>query len=130
MAFKKIRKGRNRCMSSCQKIIFLEYGIKSISRGFINKKQIESARIVINKTIKKSGKLIIRVYPDYPKTKKPIEVRMGNGKGEIEDYYFRVKPGKIIFELSSSEKMAKKACKLSSFKLPIKVVLEKRNFFQ
>ncbi|WDI79188.1 50S ribosomal protein L16 [Candidatus Vidania fulgoroideae] len=125
--FLKFRKGRNKGLSySGSKVIFYKYGIKSLTRGFLNKKQIESARIVLSKIIKKNGKIMIRVYPDFPKTKKPIEVRMGNGKGEIFDYYYRVKPGKILFELDCNEKIAKKAIKLSSFKLPLKVILEKR----
>ncbi|WDI79335.1 50S ribosomal protein L16 [Candidatus Vidania fulgoroideae] len=125
--FLKFRKGRNRGLSySGSKVIYYKYGIKSLTHGFINKKQIESARIVLNKIIRKHGKIMIRVYPDFPKTKKPIEVRMGNGKGEISDYYYRVKPGKILFELDCNKNIAKRATKLSSFKLPLKVVLEKR----
>ncbi|MGX7589231.1 50S ribosomal protein L16 [Candidatus Vidania fulgoroideorum] len=127
MSFTKFRKGRIKGIScSGNEVIYYKYGIKSLRNGFINSKQIESARIVLNKVIKKDGKIIIRVHPNIPKTKKPIEVRMGNGKGEIFDYYFRIKTGKILFELNCDKNIAEKAFKLSSYKLPLKVELKKR----
>ncbi|MGX7576674.1 50S ribosomal protein L16 [Candidatus Vidania fulgoroideorum] len=128
--FTKFRKGRNKGVSqSGNNVVYLKYGIKSLEKGFLNKSQIESSRIVLNKIIKKEGKIIIRINPDYSRTKKPIEVRMGNGKGEIEKKVFRVLPGKIIFEVDCEKSIIKKAYKLLSYKLPIKVKLEKRNIF-
>lgn len=120
--YPKVRKGRNKFNCSNGNFIsFGTFGLKSISRGKLTFNQIESARRVISKFIKKEGKIWIRVFPDKPITKKPIEVRMGNGKGNVEFYVFEVKPGKVIYEISGvSETFAKKVFKLASFKLPLK----------
>lgn len=121
----KSHKGRNR-FNSCNGnyLSFGNFGLKSISRGFLTSNQIESARKVISKYIKKEGKIWIRVFPDKPISKKPIDLRMGNGKGDIVYYVFSIKPGKIIYEINCSSKItALKVFKLASYKLPIKTIL-------
>ncbi|BEH03943.1 50S ribosomal subunit protein L16 [Candidatus Nasuia deltocephalinicola] len=98
-----------------------DYGLRSISWGNINSNQIESGRKVISRNIKKSGKLWIRIFPDRSYTKKPVDVRMGNGKGDIIFYVFYIKPGKIIYEIKGLNKIfSLKILKLASFKLPLK----------
>ncbi|ASS47036.1 50S ribosomal protein L16p (L10e) [Candidatus Nasuia deltocephalinicola] len=121
LKYSKFHKGRNKFNSSNGNFLsFGKFGLKSISRGRLTSSQIESARKVISKFIKKEGKLWIRIFPDKPITKKPIEVRMGNGKGNVEFYVFEVKPGKIIYEIDGiSEILARKILKLASFKLPL-----------
>ncbi|PIM95148.1 50S ribosomal subunit protein L16 [Candidatus Hodgkinia cicadicola] len=96
------------------------YGLRATSSGRINGVQIESARVAISKFIKKVGKLWIRVFPNIPITKKPIEVRMGKGKGEVCDWIFKVGIGRIIFEIQgTSEEIARTALKAASYKLGI-----------
>lgn len=125
--FKKEHKGRNKGLSYNGNLIsFGDFALKSISRGRLNSKQIESARRVLSKHMKRDGKIWIRIFPDKPISKKPIEVRMGNGKGNVEYYVFEVKPGKILYEISGVlESLARKAFKLASFKLPIKTIFIK-----
>jgi len=102
-------------------IAFGNYGLKSIERGRIRDNQIESARKAINGNLKRSGKLWIRIFPSVPITKKPIEVRMGKGKGNVEYYVCKVKPGRILFELSNvTEKQAFVAFSMASYKIPLK----------
>lgn len=129
--FTKKRKGRNRGFSNnCNKISFLKYALKSTESGKINEKQIESGRKVLTRFVRKFGKIIIRVKPDTPVTKKPIEVRMGSGKGEIDKLIYKIKPGNIIYELDFlDEKIAFKALKLCSMKLPFKTKIIKREIF-
>jgi large subunit ribosomal protein L16 len=102
-------------------IVFGCYALKALEPERIKDCQIESARKAINRYLKRSGKLWIRVFPDYPITKKPADVRMGKGKGSVEYYVTRVKPGKIIFELDSiSREQAIGAFARASAKLPLK----------
>ena len=96
-------------------------GLKSLDAGRINSRQIESARKVITRCMKRSGKLWIKVFPHTPVTKKPAEVRMGSGKGAVEYYMFKIKPGRIIFEVDGSDiEICKDALMKASAKLPFK----------
>ncbi len=123
--FIKFRRGKNKGFSyKGDYLSFGNYGLKSVSKGNINFKQIESGRKVISKYIKKIGKLWIRVFPDISYTKKPIDVRMGNGKGDVSFYIFKIKPGRIIYEiLGLSNIVSIKVLNLASFKLPLKTTI-------
>ena len=120
--FKKVFKDRIRGFAMRgNKICFGEYGLQSLDAKRIKDKQIEAARKMINGYLKRMGKLWIRVFPHVPVTKKPTETRMGKGKGDVEFFVFKVKPGKVLFELSGiTEKQAINAFNLASSKLPIK----------
>ncbi len=120
--FIKFRRGKNKGFSyKGNYVAFGNYGLKSMSKGNLNAKQIESGRKVISKYIKKFGKLWIRVFPDIPYTQKPTDTRMGNGKGNISFYIFKIKPGRIIYEIKGlSSIISIKILNLASFKLPLK----------
>ncbi|ALP70048.1 LSU ribosomal protein L16p (L10e) [Candidatus Nasuia deltocephalinicola] len=101
-----------------------DYGLKSLSWGRLTKNQIEAGRKVITRHVRGSGKIWIRINPDTSFTKKPIDTRMGNGKGDILYYYFFVKPGKIIYEISGLSKInSLNVLRLASFKLPLKTII-------
>ncbi len=126
--YKKMQKGRNKGISNDINIIFGKFGLKAVTRGFISSKQIESARRVITRVLKKQGYIWIRIFPDKPMTKKPLEVRMGKGKGNVEYWVSVIKPGKILYELSGiDENLAKKALKLASAKLSVKTIFVIKN---
>ncbi|MBL6621469.1 MAG: 50S ribosomal protein L16 [Rickettsiales bacterium] len=100
---------------------FGEFGLKALEPERITSRQIEAARRAATRCMKRAGKMWIRVFPDIPVTKKPTDVRMGKGKGSVEYYVFRVKPGRIIFEIDGiSEELAREAFELASAKLPFK----------
>ena len=102
-------------------INFGSYGIKALQESFITSRQIEAARIAATRYMKREGQLWIKIFPDKPITKKPLEVRMGKGKGAIDRWVCRVKPGTIMFEVDGVDKhLAKKAFELASAKLPVK----------
>ena len=102
-------------------VAFGSYGMKTLDAGWITARQIESARIAIIRKIRKHGRMWIRLFPDKPITKKPAEVRMGKGKGSIEFWACRVKPGRIMFEVAGvSIDIAKEALRLAAQKLPVK----------
>lgn len=102
-------------------ISFGEVGLKATECGNISSRQIEAARIAISRKVKRGGKLWIRIFPDYPFTKKPAETRMGKGKGNPEMWISRVKPGRVLFEIAGVElAMAKEALESAAFKLPLK----------
>ena len=126
--FRKQQKGRLRGFAtSGAKVSFGEFGLKATSRGRVTARQIEAARRAMTRYIKRGGKVWIRIFPDVPITKKPIEVRMGKGKGSPEFYACRVKPGRILFEVDGvSEQIAKEALYKASAKLPIKTKTIKR----
>ncbi|BFI91126.1 50S ribosomal protein L16 [Enterobacterales bacterium endosymbiont of Anomoneura mori] len=125
--YKKMQKGRNRGSIINKNLKFGIFGLKSIEHGRLTSKQIESARKVINRIIKKQGKIWICVFPDKPITKKPLEVRMGKGKGNVEYWVSLIKPGKIIYELDDiSEELAREAFNIASNKLPIKTIFTKK----
>ena len=120
--YRKQQRGRMRGKAHRgSKISFGEYAIKAVECGKISNRQIEAARIAISRKVKRGGKLWIRVFPDYPFTKKPAETRMGKGKGNPEGWIAVVKPGEILFELAGIDgELAKKALRLASFKLSVK----------
>ncbi|BGI50761.1 MAG: 50S ribosomal protein L16 [Arsenophonus endosymbiont of Ceratovacuna japonica] len=119
--FRKTHKGRNRGLASGTNISFGDFGLKAVSRGRLTARQIESARRVITRAVKRQGKLWIRVFPDKPITKKPLEVRMGKGKGNVEYWVTLIQPGKVIYEIDGvTEELAREAFKLATAKLPIK----------
>jgi large subunit ribosomal protein L16 len=108
-------------------ISFGEYGLQSLGRGWIEARQIEAARVAINRHIKRRGKMWIRIFPDKPYTKKPAETRMGSGKGNPEGWVAVVKPGRVMFELSGvSEELAREAMALAGHKLPVKTKFVKK----
>lgn len=108
-------------------IEFGDFGLKSVEQFWMTSRQIEAARIAINRTMKRAGKMWIRVFPDKPITSKPAETRMGKGKGSPEHWVAVVKPGKIIFEVQGvKEDVARKALKLASNKLPVKTKIVSR----
>ncbi|MCR3755000.1 MAG: 50S ribosomal subunit protein L16 [Candidatus Westeberhardia cardiocondylae] len=123
--FRKMQKGRNRGLSVVgSDIVFGFFGLKAVTRGFLTSRQIESARRVISRAIKRQGKIWIRVFPDKPITKKPLEVRMGKGKGNVEYWVVLIRPGKILYELSGvSKELSRHAFKLASAKLSVKTVI-------
>ena len=109
------------------KVAFGDYGLQALEACWLTSRQIEAGRVAIMRYIKKGGKLWIRVFPWKPVTKKPLETRMGKGKGDPEIWVDVVKPGRIIFELAGvSEEVAREAFRLASHKLPIKTRFVKR----
>ncbi|MEQ8176151.1 MAG: 50S ribosomal protein L16 [Syntrophomonadaceae bacterium] len=108
-------------------VTYGDYGLQAVDTGWLTNRQIEAARIAINRYIKRGGKLWIKIFPDRPLTVKPAETRMGKGKGSPEHWVAVVKPGRIMFELSGvSEEVAKEAMRLAAHKLPIKCKFVKR----
>ena len=121
--YRKVMKGRNDGLSwSAAAVSFGEYGLKATQHGQLTARQIEAARRSISRYVKRGGKLWIRVFPDKPITKKPLEVRMGSGKGGVEGWVAVVKPGKVMFELAGiPEADAREAFRLAGTKLPLSV---------
>lgn len=108
-------------------VSFGEYGLKSISRGRMTARQIEAARRAISRHVKRGGKIWIRIFPDKPITKKPLEVRMGKGKGSVEYWVAQIKPGTMLFEIEGvSEELAREAFELAAAKLPVKTTFSAR----
>jgi len=126
--FRKQNKGRNRGLATVSnKVSFGEYGLKATTRGRITARQIEAARRTITRKIKRGGKLWIRIFPDKPITKKPLEVRQGKGKGNVEYWIAQIQPGRMLYELEGvPEELAKKAFKLAAAKLPVKTTFISR----
>ncbi len=128
--YKKLHKGRNRGFSNDSKVVFGEFGLKAITRGSISSRQIESARKVITRFVKNNGKMWIRIFPDKPITRKPLEVRMGKGKGNVEYWVAVIKPGKILYEVSGLNIIkAKRVFKLASAKLSVKTIFVSKEEF-
>lgn len=119
--FRKQHKGRNRGLANVgSKVSFGEFGLKATGRGRITARQIEAARRAMTRHIKRGGKIWIRIFPDVPITKKPIEVRMGKGKGNVEYWVSKIQPGRILYEMEGvSEEIAREAFKLAAAKLPV-----------
>lgn len=108
-------------------VAFGEYGLQALEPAWVTNRQIEAARIAMTRYIKRGGKVWIKIFPSKPITQKPLEVRMGSGKGNVEKWVCVVKPGKILFELAGvSEEIAREAMRLASHKLPIKTKFVKR----
>jgi large subunit ribosomal protein L16 len=120
--WRKQMKGRNRGKSHRgNRIEFGEFAIKAIEAGRIDSRQIEAARVTMTRKINRTGKTWIRVFPDKPLTKKPLETRMGKGKGGVEKWVMNIKPGRIIFEMAGvEESLARAALTLARHKLPFK----------
>jgi len=126
--FRKQQKGRNRGNAGRgNKVSFGEYGLKATGRGRMTARQIEAARRAINRYIKRGGRVWIRVFPDKPVSKKPLEVRMGKGKGNPEFWVAQIKPGKVIYELEGvTEELAREAFRLAAAKLSVSTTFVKR----
>ena len=126
--FRKQMKGRNRGLAqSGNQVSFGEFGMKATGRGRITARQIEAARRAITREVKRGGKLYIRVFPDKPITKKPLEVRQGKGKGNVEYWVAQVQPGKMLYEIQGvTEEQARKAFNLAAAKLPVNVTFVTR----
>jgi large subunit ribosomal protein L16 len=126
--YRKQMKGRNRGLAlTGNKVSFGEFGMKSTELGRISARQIEAARRVITRYVARGGKLWIRIFPDTPVTKKPLEVRMGSGKGNVEYWAAKVQPGKMLYELEGiSETDAREAFRLAGDKLPVKSIFVRR----
>jgi large subunit ribosomal protein L16 len=126
--FRKMMKGRNRGLAHRgSKVSFGEYGLKAVSRGRLSARQIEAARRAMTRHIKRGGKIWIRVFPDKPITGKPLEVRQGKGKGNVEYWVAQIKPGKVLYELQGvSEELAREAFALAAAKIPIATQFVKR----
>ncbi len=126
--FRKQQKGRNRGLAfRGSEVSFGEYGLKAVGRGRVTARQIEAARRAITRQVRRGGKLWIRVFPDKPITKKPLEVRMGKGKGNVEYWVAQVQPGRMLYEIEGvSEAQARVAFALAAAKLPIQTTFVKR----
>ena len=126
--FRKVHKGRNRGMALVgDKVSFGTYALKAVERGQMTSRQIESARRAMTRAVKRVGKIWIRVFPDKPMTQKPLEVRMGSGKGSVEYWVCQIKPGKVLYEMDGvSEELARHAFALASAKLPFKTTFVTR----
>ena len=128
MKFRKMMKGRNRGLAHRgSKISFGEYGLKATGRGRITARQIEAARRAMTRHIKRGGKIWIRVFPDKPITEKPLEVRQGKGKGNVEYWVAQIQPGKVLYEVEGvPEELAREAFALAAAKIPVPTTFVKR----
>ena len=119
--FRKQQKGKNRGIAwAGSDVSFGDFGLQAIGHCKLSARQIEAGRMAIQRHVKRAGKLWIRVFPDKPVTKKPLEVRMGSGKGAVEGWVAVVKPGRVLFEIAGvPEKDARDAFKLAASKLPV-----------
>jgi large subunit ribosomal protein L16 len=126
--YRKTFKGRTKGIARRgNTVAFGEYGLMSLSPGWISNRQIEAARIAMTRHMKRGGKVWIRIFPDKPITKKPAETRMGKGKGNPESWVAVVKPGRVMFEVEGvDEVVAKRAMQLAAAKLPVRTRLVKR----
>ncbi len=126
--FNKQSKGRNRGFATAgNKVSFGEYGLKAVGRGRITARQIEAARRALTRKVKRGAQVWIRIFPDKPITKKPLEVRQGKGKGNVEYWVAQVQPGRMLYEMEGvSEELAREAFRLASAKLPVKTAFANR----
>ncbi|MFT4581840.1 MAG: large subunit ribosomal protein L16 [Gammaproteobacteria bacterium] len=126
--FRKQQKGRNRGMAlRGAKVSFGEYGLKATTRGRLTARQIEAARRALTRHVKRGAKIWIRVFPDKPITKKPLEVRQGKGKGNVEYWVAQIKPGTVLYEMEGvDEELAREAFRLAAAKLPIRTAFTTR----
>jgi large subunit ribosomal protein L16 len=126
--YRKQMKGRNRGMATRgNKVSFGQYGLKATTRGRLTARQIEAARRALTHFIKRGGRVWIRVFPDKPVTKKPLEVRMGSGKGNVEWWVALVQPGAVLYEMEGvSEVQAREAFALAAAKLPVRTMFVAR----
>ena len=126
--FRKQQKGRNRGLAHRgSSVSFGEYGLKSTGRGRLTARQIEAGRRAMTRHVKRGGKIWIRVFPDKPITKKPLEVRQGKGKGNVEYWVAQIKPGKVLYEMEGvTEEVAREAFRLAGRKRPFTTQFVKR----
>ena len=126
--FRKQFKGRNRGLATTgNKVSFGEYGLKATERGKMTARQIEAARRAMTGHIRRGGKIWIRVFPDVPVSKKPLEVRMGKGKGNVEYWVCKIQPGRVLYEMEGvAESVAREAFRLAAAKLPFKTTFVSR----
>lgn len=121
-------KGKNRGLAqSGNKVSFGEFGLKAAERGRVSARQIEAARRAMTRKVKRNGKIWIRIFPDVPISSKPLEVRMGKGKGNVDYWCSKVQPGTVLYEMEGvSEELAREAFRLAANKLPIKTTFVTR----
>jgi large subunit ribosomal protein L16 len=121
-------KGKNRGLAQAgNKVSFGEFGLKATERGRVSARQIEAARRAMTRKVKRGGKIWIRVFPDVPISSKPLEVRMGKGKGNVDYWVAKVQPGSVLYEMEGvSEELAREAFRLAATKLPIKTTFVTR----
>jgi large subunit ribosomal protein L16 len=126
--YRKQFKGRNRGVATRgNKVSFGEFGLKAVEHGRITARQIEAARRAMSRHLKRGGKIWIRIFPDKPISKKPLEVRQGKGKGNVEYWVALVQPGRVMFEIDGvPPELAREALKLAAAKLPVKTLFESR----
>lgn len=127
--YRKQQKGRNRGLATVgNRVSFGEYGLKSLETGRITARQIEAARRAMTRYIKRGGKIWIRIFPDVPITKKPLEIRQGKGKGNVEYWVAKVQPGRMLYEMEGvAEPVAREAFRLAAAKLPMKTTFVSRS---
>ena len=128
---RKVRKGKNEGVATrCNTVAFGDFGLMSLDNERINSRQIEAARQAITRYIKRGGKIWIRIFPHTPVTKKPLDVKMGSGKGEPQFFVAKVKAGTVMFEIADvTEEQAREALRLASHKLPVKCKIIKKEEF-
>ena len=126
--FRKTMKGRRKGLAyRGSKVAFGDYGLAAVDNGWISSRQIEAARVAITRAMKRSGQVWIRVFPDKPITKKPLEVRQGKGKGSVEYWVAQIQPGRMLYEMEGvSEEIAREAFQLAAAKLPIQTTFVTR----
>ena len=126
--FRKQQKGRNRGQAlRGSQVDFGEYGLKAVGRGQITARQIEAARRAMTRHVKRGGKIWIRIFPDKPITQKPLEVRQGKGKGNVEYWVANIQPGRVLYEMEGvPEEVARRAFELAAAKLPVKTMFVTR----
>lgn len=124
------KRQRGRLKGTAQRgalVAFGEFGLKATTGGYLTARQIEAARRAMTRKVKRGGKMWIRIFPDVPVTKKPAETRMGSGKGSPEYWVAKIRPGRVLFEMSGvDEALAREAFKLAAFKLPIRTVFVRK----
>jgi large subunit ribosomal protein L16 len=126
--FRKQQKGRNRGLAQTgNKVSFGEYGLKAVTRGRLTARQIEAGRRAMTRHVKRGGKIWIRVFPDKPISKKPLEVRQGKGKGNVEYWVAQIQPGRMLYEMEGvPEDVAREAFRLAGAKLPVQTTFVTR----
>jgi len=126
--FRKQHKGRNRGLAlRGSTVAFGHYGLKATGRGRMTARQIEAARRAMTRHVKRGGKIWIRVFPDVPVSKKPLEVRMGKGKGNVEFWVCKIQPGRVLYEMEGvDETIAREAFRLAAAKIPFKTTFVSR----
>ncbi|MBP3899590.1 50S ribosomal protein L16 [Candidatus Saccharibacteria bacterium] len=130
-AHRKVRIGKNNGIATrCNSVDFGDYGLMSLDNERINSRQIEAARQAINRYVKRGGKVWIRIFPHTPVTKKPLDVKMGGGKGEPQFFAAKVKAGTVMFEIADvTDEQAKEALRLAAHKLPVRCKIIKKEEF-